>query len=123
MYKLYLEKAEELEVKLPTSICWIKEKARELQKNIYFWFIDDTKAFDCVDHNKVWKILQEMGMPDHLTCFLRNLSVAQEATVRIEHGTMNWFQIGKRVHQGGILSPAYLTSMQSISCEMPGWRK
>ena len=123
MDKLDLEKAEEPEVQLPPSICWIIEKARELQKNIYFWFIDYAKAFDCVDHNKLWKILQEMGIADHLTCFLRNLSVAQEATVRIEHGTMNWFQIGKRVHQGCILSPAYLTSLQSTSCEMPGWRK
>ena len=123
IFKLDLEKAEELEVQLPTAICWIIEKARQLQKKIYFWFIDYAKAFDCVDYNKLWKILQEMGMPDHLTCFLRSLSVAQEATVRIEHGTMNWFQIGKRVHQSCILSPAYLTSMQSTSCEMPGWRK
>ena len=81
------------------NICWIMEKAREFQKSIYFCFIDYTKAFDCVDHNKVWKILQEMGIPDHLTCLLRNLYAGQEA-VAIRHGTMDWFQIGKGVHQG-----------------------
>ena len=89
-------------------IRWIKEKAREFQKHIYFCFIDCTKAFDCVDHNKVWKILREMGVLDHLTCLLRNLYAGQEATVRTRHGTMNsmnWFQIGKGVHQGCILSP------------------
>ena len=82
---------------------WIIEKAKEFQKNIYFCFIDYTKAFDCVDHNKLWKILQEMGTPDHLTCLLRNLYAGQEATVR--HETMDWFQIGKGVCQGCILSP------------------
>ena len=85
------------------NICWIIEKAREFQKNICF--IDYTKAFDCVDHNKVWDILQEMGIPDHLTCLLRNLYAGQEATVRTGCGTMNWFQIGKGVHQECILSP------------------
>ena len=85
--------------------CWIIEKAREFQKNIYFCFIDYAKAFDCVDHNKLWKILKEMGIPDHLTCLLRNLYAGQEATVRTEHGTMDWFQIGKGVRQGCILSP------------------
>ena len=80
------------------------EKAREFQKNIYFCFIDYAKAFDCVDHNKLWKILQEMGMPDHLTCLLRNLYAGQEATVRTGHGTTDWFQIVKGVHQGCILS-------------------
>ena len=87
------------------KICWIIEKAREFQENIYFCFIDYTKAFDCVDHNKVWKILQEMGIPDHLTCLLRNLYAGQEATVSTGHGTTDWFQIGKEVRQGCILSP------------------
>ena len=77
------------------NIRWIVEKAREFQKNIYFCFIDYAKAFDCVDHNKLWKILQEMGIPDHLTCLLRNLYAGQEATVRTGHGTTDWFQIGK----------------------------
>ena len=80
------------------------EKAREFQKNIYFCFIDYAKAFDCVDHNKLWKILREMGIPNHLTCLLRNLYAGQEATVRTGHGTTDWFQIGKGVHQGRILS-------------------
>ena len=86
------------------NICWIIKKAREFQKNIYFCFIDYAKAFDCVDHNKL-KILKEMGIPDHLTCLLRNLYAGQEATVRTGHGTTAWFQIGKGVHQGCILSP------------------
>ena len=86
------------------NICWITEKAREFQKNIYFCFIDYAKVFDCVDHNKLWKILKEMGVPEHLTCFLRNLYAGQEATVRTGHGTTDWFQIG-RVFQGCILSP------------------
>ena len=86
------------------NICWIIEKAREFQKNIYFWFIDYAKAFDCVDHNKLWNILKEMGIPDHLTCLLRNLYAGQEATVRTVHGTTDWFQIRKRVRQGCILS-------------------
>ena len=73
------------------NICWIIKKARELQKNIYFCFVDYVKAFDCVEHNKLWKILQEMGIPDHLTCLLRNLYAGQEATVRTGHGTPNWF--------------------------------
>ena len=83
---------------------WITEKTREFQKNIHFCFNDYAKAFDCVDHNKLWKILQEMGIPDHLTCLLRNLYAGQEATVRTGHGTTDWFQIGKRVRQGCILS-------------------
>ena len=87
------------------NISWITEKARESQKNIYFCFIDYAKAFDCVGHNKLWKILKEMGIPDHLTCLLRNLYAGQEATVRTEHGTTDWFKIGKRVCQGCILSP------------------
>ena len=87
------------------NICWIIEKAREFQKNIYFRCIDYAKGFDCVDHNKLWKILKEMGTPDHLTCLWRNLYAGQKATVRTEHGTTEWFQIGKRVRQGCILSP------------------
>ena len=88
-----------------TNIHWIIEKAREFEKNIYFCIIDSAKAFDCVDHNKLWKILQEMGIPDQLTCLLRNLYAGQEATVRTLSGTMDWFQVGKGVHQGCILSP------------------
>ena len=87
------------------NICWIIEKAREFQKNIYIHFIDYAKAFDCVDYNKLWKTLQEMRVPDHLTCLLRNLYADQEATVRTRHGTTDWFQIRKGVHQGYILSP------------------
>ena len=87
------------------NICWIIKRAREFQKNIYFCFIDYAKAFDCADHNKLWKILKEMGIPDHLTCFLRNLYAGQGATVRTGHRTTDWFQIGKRVRQGCILSP------------------
>ena len=86
------------------NICWIIEKAIEFQKNIYFCFIDYAKAFDCVDHNKLLKILQEMGLQDHLTCLLRNLYAGQEATVITGHGTTDWFQIGKGVHQGCMLS-------------------
>ena len=84
---------------------WIMKKAREFQENIYFCFIDYAKAFDCVDHNKLWKILKEMGIRDHLTCLLRNLCAGQKATVRTGHGTTDWFQIRKGVHQGCISSP------------------
>ena len=87
------------------NICWIMEKAKEFQKNIYICSIDYAKAFDCVDHKKLWKILREMGIPDHLTCLLRNLYAGQEETVRTGHGTTDWFQIGKGVRQGCILSP------------------
>ena len=87
------------------NICWIIKKAREFQENIYFWFINYAKAFDCVDHNKLWKILKEMGIPDYLTCLLRNPYAGQEATVRTGHRTTDWFQIGKGVCQGYILSP------------------
>ena len=90
------------------NICWIIEKAGEFQQNIYFCFIDYAKAFDCVDHNKLWKVLQEMGIPDHLYA-------GQEATVRTEHGTTDWLQIGEGVCQGCICHPAYLTSMQRTS--------
>ena len=88
------------------NICWIIKKARESQKNIYFCFIDYAKALDCVDHNKLWEILKEMGIPDHLTCLLRNLYVSQKATVRTGRRTMNWFKIGKGICQGCILSPS-----------------
>ena len=101
------------------NICWIIKKAREFQKNIYFCFIDYAKAFDCVDHNKLWKILKETEIPDHLTCLLRNLYAGQEATVRTGCGKTDWFQIGKGVREGC----AYLTYMQGTSCEMPGWMK
>ena len=103
MFKLGLEKAEEPEIKLPTSV--ESSKKQENFQNIYFLFTDYTKTFDYVDQNKLWKILQEMGLPDHLTCLLRNLYAGQEVAVRIRHGTMDWFQIGKGVHQGCILSP------------------
>ena len=104
LFKLDLEKAEEPEIKLPTSIgSWKKqESSRKISISAFF---DYVKAFDCVDHNKLWKILKEMGIPDHLTCLLRNLYACQEATVRTGHGTTDWFQIGKGVHQGCLLSP------------------
>ena len=104
MFKLNLEKAEEPEIKLPKYTGSLK-KQESSRKNIYFCFIDYAKAFDCVDHNKLWKILKEVGLLDHLTCFLRNLYAGQEATVRTGHGIMDWFQIGKGVRQGCILSP------------------
>ena len=96
------------------NICWIIKKAREFQKNIYFCFIDYAKAFDCIDHNKV-EILKEMGIPDHLTCLLRNLYAGQEATVRTGHGKTDWSQIEKGVHKAVYCHPAYLTYMQSTS--------
>ena len=103
MFKLVLEKAEEPEIKLPTSAgSW---KKQESSRKTYFCFIDYSESFDCVDHNKLWKILKEMGIPDQLTCLLRNLHAGQEATVRTGHGTTDWFQIGKGVRQGCILSP------------------
>ena len=103
MFKLYLEKAEETRDQI-ANICWIIKKAREFQKNIYFCFIDYANTFDCVDHNKLWKILKEMEIPDHLTCLLRNLYAGQKAIVRTGHETMDWLQIGKEIHQGCILS-------------------
>ena len=121
MFKLDLEKAEEPESKLPTSVVSLK-KQESFRKNIYC-FIDYTKAFDWVDHNKLWKILKDMAIPDHMTCLLRNLYAAQEATVRIGHETMGWFQIGKGVHQGCILSPCLLNFLQSTSCKILGWMK
>ena len=104
MFKLDLENTEEPEIKLPTSAGSSKMQESS-RKNIFFCFIDYAKAFDCVDHNKLWDNLQEMGIPDHLTCLLRNLYAGQEATVRNGHGTTDWFQIGKGVRQGCILSP------------------
>ena len=98
-------------------------KAREFQKNVYFCFIDYTKAFDCLDHNKLWKILKEMGIPDHIICLLRNLYPGQEATVRTGYGIADWFQIGKGVYQAVYCHPAYLTDMQSTLCEMSSWMK
>ena len=117
MFKLDLEKAQELDQIANNH--WIIEKAREFQKNIYFCFIDYVKAFDCVDHHK----LKEMGIPNHSTCLLRNLYAGQEATAKTGHGTIDWFQIGKGVCQGCILSPAYVTYMQSTLCKMLGWMK
>ena len=136
MFKLVLEKAEEPDQIV--NIPWIMEKAREFQKNIYFFFINYAKAFDCVDHNKLWKILKEMEIPDHLICLLRNLYAGQEATVRTGHGTTDWFQIGKGVHQDCVLSPCLFNWMKhklestllgeiSITSEMqmtpPLWQK
>ena len=105
MFKLVLEKAEKPEINVPTSAWSSKKQESSRKKKIYFCFIDYTKAFDCVDHNKLWKILKEMGIPDHLTCLLRNLYSGQEATDRTGHGATDWFQIGKEVRQGCILSP------------------
>ena len=100
MFKMDLQKAEEPEIKLPTSSG--SQKKQENCEKIYLCFINYVKAFDCVDHNKLWEILKEMGIPDHLTCLLRNVYAGQEATVRTRHGTMDLFQIGKGVHQGCI---------------------
>ena len=102
------------------NICWIVEKAREFQKKIYFCFIDYAKAFDCVDHNKLWKILKEMGIPGHLTCLLRKLYVGQEATVRTGYGTTDWFQTGKGVCQGYILSPCLFNFYAEYIMRNPG---
>ena len=114
MFKLVLEKAEEPEIKLPTSAGSWKEQESSKKTSISA-LLTMLKAFDFVDHNKLWKILKEMGVTDHLTCLLRNLYAGQEATVRTGHGTTDWLQIGKGVCQGCILSPAYLTCMQSTS--------
>ena len=103
------------------DICWIIEKERELQKNIYFCFIDYAKAFDCVDHNKLWEILKETGIPDHLTCLLRNLYAGKEATVRIGRGKTDWSQLGKEYDMAVYCLCAYLTYIQNTSCEMPDW--
>ena len=121
MFKLDLEKSEEPEIKLPTSL-GSSEQQEGSRKNIYFCFIDYAKTFDCVDHNKLQEILKEMGIPDHLTCLLINLYAGQEATVRTECGTTDWFQIGKGVGQDCILSLC-LSYMQRILCGMLGWMK
>ena len=121
MFKLGLENAEEPEIKLPTSAV-SQKKTRQFQKNIYFCFIDYAKAFDCVNHNKLWKILQEMGISDHLTCLLRNLDAGQDATVRTRHRTMNWFKIWKGVVKVVYCHLVYLTYIQSISCRKLDWR-
>ena len=105
------------------NICWIIEKAREFQKNIYFFFIDYAKNFDCVDHNNLWSILKEMGIPDHLTCLLRNLYAGQEATVRTGHETKDWFQIRKGVHQCCILSPCLFNVHAEYIMRNAGWMK
>ena len=105
------------------NIHWITGKAREFQKNIYFCFIDYAKAFDCVDHNKLWKILKEMRISDHLTCLLRNLYAGQEATVRTRHGTTDCFQIGKGVRQGCILSPCLFNLYAEYIMRTLGWKK
>ena len=105
------------------NILWIMEKAREFQKNIYFCFIDYTKAFDSVDHNRLWKILQEVGISDHLTCLLRNLCAGQETTVRTGHGTRDWFQIGKGVCLGCILSPCLFDLYAEYIMRNPGLKE
>ena len=102
------------------NILWIIKKAREFQKNIYFCFIDYVEAFDRVDHNKLWKILKEMGLPDHLTCLLRNLYAGQEATVQTGHGTTDWFQVGKRIFKGYILSPSLFNLYEEYNMRKAG---
>ena len=113
MFKLVLEKAEEPEINCQHLLD--HQKSRRVLENITFCFIDYVKAFDCVNHNKLWKILQEMGIPDHLSYLLRNLYAGQRATVRTGHGTTDWFQIGKEVHQRYIFHHAYLTYIESTS--------
>ena len=118
MFKLGLEKAEEPEINLPISVGSSKKQE---SSRTYLWFIDYTKAFDCVDHNKLWRILKEMGIPDNVTFLLRNLYAGQEATVRTGHETVEWFQIGKGVRQGYILSPCLFNLYAEYI--MPGWMK
>ena len=105
------------------NIHWIIKKAREFHKNIYFSFIDYAKAIDCVDHNKLWNILKEMGIQDHLTCLWRNLYAGQEATVRTGHRTTDWFQIGKGVHQGCVLSSSLFNLYTEYIMRNAGWKK
>ena len=116
MFKLVLEKAEKPEIKLPTSVGSSK-KAREFQKNIYFCFVDYVKTFDCADHQKLWKILKEMGIPDHVICLLRNLEAGQEATVRTRHGTTDRLQIWKGVLQGYIWVMLLILLTCRVHCE------
>ena len=118
MFKLVLEKAEGPEIKLATYAGSLEKQ--DFQKNIHFCFIEYAKAFDSVDHNKLWKTMKEMGIPHHLICLLRNLYADQEATVRTGHGTTDWFQIGKWIRQAVYCHPAYLNYMQSTSWEMLG---
>ena len=113
IFKLIFEKAEEPEIKMSTSAGSLKKQ--ELQKNIYLCFMDYAKAFDCVDHNKLWKILKEMGIPDYLTCWVGNLYSGQEATFKTGHGTKHWFQIGKQYIKAVLCHPVSLTYMQSTS--------
>jgi len=122
MFKLNLEKAEEPEIKLPNILgSW---KKQESFRKTSTSFIDYAKAFDCVDHYTLWKIQKEMGIPNHLTCLLRNLYAGQKVTVRTRHGTMDWFQIGKKEYgKAAYGHPAYLTYMQRTSWQMPGWMK
>ena len=122
MFKLDLEQTEEPVIKLPIS-AGSSKKAREFQKNIDFCFIDYVKAFDCMDHNKLWKILKGMGIPDHLTCLLINLYVGQEIIVRTEHGTTDWFQIWKGVCQGYILLPCLFNLHAEYIMRNTGWKK
>ena len=105
------------------NIRWIIENAREFQKNIYFCFIDYAKAFDCVDHNKLWKILKEMGISDHLTCLLRNMYAGQKQQLELDMEQWTGSKLGKEYVKAVYCHPAYLTYMQSTSCEMPGWLK
>ena len=122
MFKLVLEKAEEPKIKMPTSIGSSK-KQQSSRKNIYFCFIDYAKAFDCMGHHKLWKILQEMGIPDHLTCLLRNLYAGQEVTVRTGHWTTDWFQIEKGFSQGCILSPCLFNLYAEHILWNADWKK
>ena len=122
MFKLVLKKNRGTRDQI-ANIRWIMEKAREFQKNIYFCFIDYAKAFDCVDHKTLWKILKEMGISDHLTCLLRNVYAGQEATVRTRHGTTDWFQIEKGVRQGCISSPCLFNLYAEYIMRNAGWRK
>ena len=126
MFRLDLEKAEEPNIKLPTSTGSLNKIQWEFHKNIYFCFINYTQAFGCVNHNKLWNILKEMEIPDHLTCVLRNLYARQEATVRTRHvltRTMDCSKLGKEYIKAVYCHSVYLTYMQSTSCEMPGWMK
>ena len=122
MFKLYLERGEEPEIKLPTS-AGSSKKQKSSRKNIYFCFIDYVKAFDCVDHNKLWKILEEMWIPNHLTCFLRNLYVGQEATVRLDMEQQTGSKQEKEYVKAVYCHPAYITCMQSTPWETLGWKK
>ena len=122
MFKLVLEKAEEPEIKLPTPTgSWKKQETS--RKTSISAFLTDAKAFDCMDHNILWNILKEMGIPDHLICLLRDLYAGQEATVRTGHGTTDWFQIGKGVHQGCILSPCLFNFYAEYIMRNAGWKK